>query len=208
MMRSNGVEVDMIHAREHCLAFGLSVDMTEQGADRDEWPELYERIKRADILVLGSPIWLGVKSSVCTLVIERLYGTSSDTNERGQYVYYGKVGGCLVTGNEDGIKAVSSEILYGLQHIGFSIPPGADAGWIGEAGPGPSYGDTPEQGQVPVGFDNEFTNKNTTVMTYNLMHLARLLRDAGGFPIKGNRPDDWSEGRRFGFPLNSDGTPA
>ena len=30
-------------------------------------------------------------------------------------------------------------ILYALQHLGFVVPPQADAGWIGEAGPGPSY---------------------------------------------------------------------
>jgi multimeric flavodoxin WrbA len=38
----------------------------------------------ADILVLGSPIWLGEKSSVCTRVIERLCGNSSLLNEQGQ----------------------------------------------------------------------------------------------------------------------------
>lgn len=55
-------------------------------------------------------------------------------NEKGQYVFYGKAGGCLVTGNEDGIKHCAMGILYALQHIGYSIPPQADAGWIGEAG--------------------------------------------------------------------------
>ena len=76
--------------------------MREHGAERDDWPELYERVQAADILVLGSPIWLGKKSSVCTRVIERLYACSSLLNEHGQYAYYGKVGGCLITGNEDG----------------------------------------------------------------------------------------------------------
>lgn len=56
-------------------------------------------------------------------------------NEHGQFVHYGKVGGCLVTDNEGGVKAVSMEILYALQHIGYCISPQADAGWIGEAGP-------------------------------------------------------------------------
>ena len=36
----------------------------------------------ADILVLLSPIWLGEKSSVCTRVIERLYGNSHDPQRR------------------------------------------------------------------------------------------------------------------------------
>ncbi len=88
----------------------------------------------ADILVLGTPIWLGEKSSVCTKVIERLYGYSGHLNEQGQWIYYGRVGGVLVTGNEDGIKHVAMNVLYSLQHLGYVIPPQADAGWIGEAG--------------------------------------------------------------------------
>ena len=58
-------------------------------------------------------------------------------------------------------------VLYSLQHLGYTIPPQADAGWIGEAGPGPSYLD-PGSG----GPENDFTNRNTTFMTWNLMHLA------------------------------------
>ena len=65
---------------------------------------------------------------MCTQVIERLYGGSSDLNEAGQYAYYGRVGGCLVTGNEDGVKHCAMNILYSLQHLGYIIPPQADAG--------------------------------------------------------------------------------
>ncbi len=149
----------------------------------------------ADILVLATPIWLGEKSSVCTTVIERLYGNSSLLNEQGQYAYYGRVGGCLVTGNEDGIKHCSMSILYALQHLGYVIPPQADAGWIGEAGPGPSYGDDGH-----VGLDNDFTNRNTTFMTWNLMHAARMLKDLGGFPAYGNQRTEWDAGCRYDYP--------
>ncbi len=72
-------------------------------------------------------------------VHERLYGGSHLLNEAGRYLYYGRVGGCLITGNEDGVKHCAQNVLYTLQHIGYTIPPQADAGWIGEAGPGPSY---------------------------------------------------------------------
>ena len=70
-------------------------------------------------------------------MIERLYGNSHLLNDAGQYAYYGRVGGCLVTGNEDGVKHCAMNVLYSLQHLGYMIPPQADAGWIGEAGPGP-----------------------------------------------------------------------
>ena len=193
IMTAQGVQVDHIRAIDHDLAIGVYPDMREHGWATDEWPELFPRIMAADILVLGSPIWLGEKSSVCTHVIERLYGNSAELNEAGQYAYYGRAGGCLITGNEDGIKHCSMNILYSLQHLGYAIPPQADAGWIGEAGPGPSYGDD------GAGLDNDFTNRNTTFMTWNLLHLARMLRDAGGFPAHGNQRAAWDRGERFGF---------
>src|SRR5207244_309161 len=133
IMRRQGVTVDAIRAVDHDIATGVWPDMTEHGWERDEWPELYERVEAAHILVLCTPIWLGEKSSICTQVIERLYGNSHLLNDRGQYAYYGRIGGCLVTGNEDGVKHCSMNILYSLQHLGYVIPPQADAGWIGEA---------------------------------------------------------------------------
>ena len=199
IMEEQDVAVEHVRAVDLTLAPGVQPDMTKHGAERDDWPDLYEKVAAADILVVGSPIWLGTRSSVCTRLIERLYAMSGMTNDQGQYVYYGKVAGCLVTGNEDGIKHVSMGVLYALQHLGYTIPPQADAGWIGEAGPGPSYGDEREDGP-PVGFDNDFTQKNTTFMTWNLLHLARLLKDAGGVPAHGNQKTLWNEGYHFDHP--------
>jgi hypothetical protein len=94
-------------------------------------PAIFEKMQAADILVLCTPIWLGEKSSVCTQVIERLYGNSHLLNDGGQYAFYGRAGGCLITGNEDGVKHCAMNILSSLQHLGYVIPPQADAGWIG-----------------------------------------------------------------------------
>lgn len=189
LMRGAGVAVDQIRAVDHDIATGVYPDMTEHGWPSDEWPRLYERIVAADILVLAGPIWLGDNSSVMKRVIERLYGCSSILNDKGQYAYYGRVGGCLITGNEDGVKHCAMNVLYSLQHLGYVIPPQADAGWIGEAGPGPSYLDEGSGGP-----DNDFTNRNTTFMTYNLMHLAAMLRREGGIPAYGNQRSLWDAG--------------
>ncbi len=194
VMEKNGVSVDSIRAADHDIAPGVYDDMTEHGWEKDEWPEILEKVMAADILVIGTPIWLGEKSSICTKVIERLYGHSSVLNDDGQYAYYGRVGGCLVTGNEDGIKHCAMNVLYSLQHLGYSIPPQADAGWIGEAGPGPSYLDEGSGGP-----ENDFTNRNTTFATWNLMHLGKLLKDAGGIPAHGNQRSEWDAGCRFDF---------
>lgn len=198
LMEKNGVETETVRVVDLDIAHGMQPDMTEVGYDKDDWPELFKKVNSADILVLGSPIWLGDKSSVCTQVVERLYSNSGQLNDDGQYIYYGKVGGCLITGNEDGAKHVAMNVLYSLHHIGYTIPPQVDSTWLGEAGPGPSYGDKLDDGSR-AGFDNDFTNKNTTFMTYNLMHMANMLKDNGGFPPYGNQQTAWDNGNRFGF---------
>jgi multimeric flavodoxin WrbA len=194
IMRAHDVDVEVIRAVDHDIATGVYPDMTEHGWARDEWPAIFDEVMAADILVLLSPIWLGEKSSVCTQVIERLYGNSHLLNEVGQWAYYGRVGGCIITGNEDGAKHCAMNILYSLQHLGFVIPPQADSGWLGEAGPGPSYLD-PGSG----GPENDFTNRNTTFLTWNLLHMARMLKDAGGIPAHGNQAREWDAGCRFDF---------
>ncbi len=195
IMSANGVAVDTIRLADHVIPPGVQPDMTEHGFDRDDWPEIQRQVFDADILVLGTPIWLGEKSSICTQAIERLYGYSGQLNDAGQWIYYGRVAGVLVTGNEDGIKHVAMNTLYSLQHLGYVIPPQADAGWIGEAGPGPSYA---EEGSG--GFENEFTQRNTTFMTWNLMHVGAMLKRAGGIPAYGNQRTEWDAGARFDHP--------
>jgi multimeric flavodoxin WrbA len=192
LMERHGVATESLRLVDHDVATGVWPDMTEDGWATDEWPHIQERVFVADILVLAGPIWLGDNSSVMKRCIERLYATSSQLNPAGQYAYCGRVAGCLITGNEDGIKHCAMNILYSLQHLGYSIPPQADAGWIGEAGPGPSYLD-PGSG----GPENDFTNRNSTFMTWNLMHLARLRKSAGGFPAQGNQRSAWDDGQRF-----------
>ena len=194
IMREHGVQVDEIRFVDHDVATGVYPDMREHGWETDAWPELYPGILESEILVVAGPIWLGDNSSSTKRLIERIYALSGMLNEQGQYLFYGRVAGCLITGNEDGIKHCAQNVLYSLQHVGYTIPPNADAGWIGEAGPGPSYLD-PGSG----GPDNDFTNRNTTFMTWNLMHLARMLKDAGGVPAYGNQRSRWNEGEHFGW---------
>ena len=199
IMAAHGVTVDQFRSVDHRIATGVYPDMREYGWDEDAWPDLFGRVLAADILVIAGPIWLGDNSSETKKVIERLYAHSGELNDKGQWLYYGRVGGCLITGNEDGIKHCASNVLYSLQHLGYTVPPQSDAGWIGEAGPGPSYGDEREDG-TRVGLDNDFTNRNTTFMTWNMMHLARMLKSAGGFPDHGNQRREWDAGARFDFP--------
>jgi multimeric flavodoxin WrbA len=199
IMRTHGVAVDEFRAVDHDIAPGVHPDMARPPVGTpvatDDWPGLWPRIRDADILVLGTPIWLGEKSSISTRVIERLYAMSAMHNDAGQYGFYGKVGAVVVTGNEDGVKHVAMNVLYSLQHLGYTIPPQADSGWIGEAGPGPSYLDAGSGGP-----QNEFTQRNTTFMTWNLMHVGAMLKRAGGIPAWGNLRRAWDDGERFDHP--------
>jgi len=194
VMMKHGVGVEVVRAVDCDIATGVYPDMTEHGWSSDAWPDINKDVMASDILVLAGPIWLGDNSSVMKRVIERLYAGSGNLNNKGQSDYYGRAGGCLITGNEDGIKHCAMNILYSLQHLGYTIPPQADAGWIGEAGPGPSYLDEGSGGP-----ENDFTNRNTAFMTWNLMHLAKMLKDAGGIPAYGNLRPEWDAGARFDY---------
>ncbi|WP_084129230.1 flavodoxin family protein [Demequina sp. NBRC 110055] len=199
IMESHGVSVDAFRLADYDVPEGVYPDMTEDvpGGNRpqDDWPELSRRILEADILVIGTPIWLGEKSSAATRLIERLYGLSGELNDRGQFLYYGRTAGVMITGNEDGIKHISMNVLYSLQHLGYVIPPNADAGWVGPVGPGPSYLDEGSGGP-----ETEFTRRNTAFMAWNLMHTAAWLKAGGGFPTGGNSSEEWSEGATFDHP--------
>ncbi len=104
IMEKHGVAVDVVRAVDHDIATGVWPDMREHGWATDDWPAIFDKVLAADILVLAGPIWLGDNSSVMKKVHERLYGGSHLLNDAGQYLYYGRVGGCLITGNEDGVK--------------------------------------------------------------------------------------------------------
>jgi multimeric flavodoxin WrbA len=104
IMEKEGVSVEMIRFVDFDVPPGVYPDMTEKGWDKDDWVTLSKQVLDADILIIGTPIWLGEKSSVAQKLIERLYSLSGEMNDKGQYIYYGRVGGCVITGNEDGVK--------------------------------------------------------------------------------------------------------
>ena len=170
IMRKQGVRTETIRAVDHDIATGVWPDMTEHGAATDEWPQLYPKVLAADILVIAGPIWLGDNSSVTKRVIERLYGNSHLLNEAGQYAYYGRVGGCLITGNEDGVKHCAMNILYSLQHLGYTIPPQADR-WL------------PCEGMPPASL-----SIRARCIRFQVMNVVfRLVKSFSGPPEPGSR---------------------
>jgi multimeric flavodoxin WrbA len=134
-LEEKGVAVEVHRALDYDIRPGVTSD--EGGGD--EWPRLRERIAAADILVIATPTWLGQPSSVAKRVLERMDAMISETDDEGRPLAYGKVGGIVVTGNEDGAHHVIAEIAQSLIDIGFTVPGQAWTYWNMGPGPGPSY---------------------------------------------------------------------
>ncbi|MBO0855551.1 MAG: NAD(P)H-dependent oxidoreductase [Nocardia sp.] len=139
---------------------------TDEG-EGDQWPGIRDRVAGADILVLGTPIWLGHMSSVAQRTLERLNAEMSVTDERERPVMLGKVAVAAVVGNEDGAHKVSADLFQGLDDIGFSIPAQGVTYWTGEAMGSTDYRDLDT---VP-----DSVESTTAAVARNAAHLARLL---------------------------------
>ena len=190
------MRTETVRAIDHDIATGVWPDMTEHGWDGDDWPAIYEKVMAADILVLGSPIWLGEKSSVCTQVIERLYGNSQHPQRAGpvrllrpgrRLPHHRQRGRRQALRDEHPLLAAAPRLRRSRRRPtpAGSARPARARRYLDPGSGGP---------------ENDFTNRNTTFMTWNLLHLARMLKDAGGIPAHGNQRSQWDAGCRFDFP--------
>ena len=188
IMETNGIAVEHVHMASQTIPPGVYPDMTEHGYDSDDWPTVWERVKAVDILVVGTPLWLGEESSICRVLIERLYGMSGvaerprpvdllqqgwrlcDHRQRRWYQAYG---------DDNRLCSIAS----GFHH------PAASRLWAGSARRG-RVRPTAMSATMAAGWGLTMTSaqRNTTIMTWNLMHLAKILKDAGGIPNHGQRP--------------------
>lgn len=159
------VEMKMIRLADRNILPGVKSD---EGAG-DEWPDIRRMILEADILVFGTPIWMGQPSSVAKRALERLDAFLSETDELGRMVSYGRVAVVAVVGNEDGAHHVSAEIYQALNDVGFTIPANAVAYWVGEAMGSTNFVDLKS---IP---DKVTSTVNT--LARNSAHLANLLHN-------------------------------
>ncbi len=173
VLERRGVECSVVHAVDANIKFGTKTDMGEG----DGWPPIHEQILAADILVIGTPIWLGERGSVCQMVLERFDAMLSETNEQGQMPLYNKVAGVCVVGNEDGAQHVGASILYNLMQIGATIPPNAECFWVGPAGGREDF--------VDVALNDSYVKKLVSYLGNNLVLVARSLKETP-IPPEGN----------------------
>jgi multimeric flavodoxin WrbA len=162
-MRAQGVECETVRMVDHAVAPGVEADM----GDGDQWPEIRRRILAADILVLGTPTWVGHMSSIAQRVLERLDAELSETDAEGRPILFGRVAAAVVLGNEDGAHKITADIFQALNDVGFTLPAQSGTYWNGEAMNTVDYKDledTPEP-----------TAQATATLARNCAHLARAL---------------------------------
>lgn len=168
-LERHGVDVESVRV----VDLDIKPGVTHDEGDGDAWPALRERIMAADILVMVTPIWMGQPSSVSKRVVERMDAILGDIGDDGRYPTFGKVGVVGVVGNEDGAHHVTAELYQALADVGFTIPAGSSAYWVGEAMSDINY------------IDLKMTPPNVlqtiATLTTNAAHLAKLLK-ASGYP--------------------------
>lgn len=143
--------------------------VTSNEGEGDAWPALRKQILEADILVFGTPIWLGQLPSTAKRVLERMDAFLSETDDQGRMPSTGKVVVAAIVGNEDGAHHVSADLFQALSDTGWTVPPGGPAYWVGEAMGKADFKDLPE---VP-----DKVKQTVEMLASNCHHLATLLAD-------------------------------
>jgi multimeric flavodoxin WrbA len=163
-LATHGAKGEIVRAVDHDIKPGVTSD---EGAG-DAWPALRKRVIEADILVIGSPIWLGQPSSVAKRVLERMDAFLGEKDDKGRMPSYGKVAVVAAVGNEDGAHHTAAEVMQALTEVGFTIPAGGATYWVGEAMGSKDFKDLPETPKVVAQW--------TKMLASNTAHLARLLK--------------------------------
>jgi multimeric flavodoxin WrbA len=164
-LEERGVETETVRVVDHVVEPGV---VAEAVTDADEWPAIRERIVAADILVVGTPTWLGQQSSVSKRVLERMDALLSETKEDGRPIAYDKVAGVVVTGNEDGAHHCIAEISGALVDIGFTVPGQSWTYW--NKGPGPGEEEYLTSDEVA------WSQRTGRMAASNLVGVARALQ--------------------------------
>lgn len=161
-MAKDGVETETIRLAD----FNIKPGVTSDEGEGDDWPSIRQKILDANILILGTPVWLGQPSSVSKRALERMDAFLEETDEQGRMVSYGRVAAVAVVGNEDGAHHVSAEIYQALNDVGFTIAPNAVAYWVGEAMGSTNFVDLEK---IP-----EAVTTAVDMLARNTVHLAKL----------------------------------
>jgi len=160
-----GVEVEKFRLANMNIPVGLG----EKMSDNDEWPQIADALRKADIVIFATPVWWGGQSSLIQRVMERMTHFDESYIMTGKSDLYHKIAGIVITGHEDGVQHIIGNLYNFLQWLGFVIPPESVAYWVGEVGGGMDKDDEKRR-------TNKATKAMLDVMARNLMNYAMLAK--------------------------------
>lgn len=155
---------ETIRLADHDIKPGVSSD---EGKG-DGWPAIRKKILAADVLIFGSPIWMGQPSSIAKRVLERMDAFLLETDDQGRTPAFGKVAIAAIVGNEDGAHHSVAEIFQALNDVGWTIPAAASCYWVGEAMNDKDFKDLKE---IP-----KIIQETAAMTAANAAHLAKALK--------------------------------
>lgn len=163
-LKKGGAETELVRLVDLNLKPGVKTDQGEG----DDWPGVHEKIMAANIVLFATPTWVGQMSSVCMRALERMDALFEETDDSGRPVAFGKVGGIVITGNEDGAHHIVATVSQALIDMGFTMPAQSWTYWHLGPGPGPDYVET-DQG-------HDYADRVGRNAARNLLALARVLK--------------------------------
>ena len=169
---------ETIRMSDKSILPGVSSD---EGAG-DDWPAIRARILEHDILIFGTPIWLGQMSSIAKRVLERMDAFLSEADDAGRMPSFGKVAVAAIVGNEDGAHRVTADLFQALNDVGWTIPAGAACYWVGEAMQSTDFKD--------LGTTPQPVQQTAEMLAANAAHLARLLKERPYSGVRGQGKDE------------------
>ena len=147
--------------------YNVKPGVTSDEGDGDEWPDIRGRILTADILLFGTPIWLGQTSSIAQRVLERMDAFLGETDDAGRMPSFNKVAVAAIVGNEDGAHRVTADLFQALNDVGWTIPAASSCYWVGEAMQSTDFKDLPEPPDKIV--------QAAQMLAANAAHISMLL---------------------------------
>jgi multimeric flavodoxin WrbA len=140
------------------------------GTDRvidsaDDQADVYFRdIHRSDIVMLATPTWWGIQSSLIQQLMERVGGYDDEYIKTGKTPLYGKTFGCVITASNDGFQHIQGNFYCFATNMGFTVPPEAHITWATAVG----------SEHNPA--DNEETENQVKNAVRNLVMWSKVLK--------------------------------
>ncbi|MFL5481192.1 MAG: flavodoxin family protein [Gemmatimonadaceae bacterium] len=167
-LRENGVRSDMVRLVDRNIPPGTKSNM----GSGDEWPGILKKILAAEIIIFATPIWWGIQSSLMQRVIERLDELHDELLETGKSRLNNKVGGIIITGEEDGEQHITGNISNFLLNMGLTLPPHCSVSYQDE------YTRATKKSLGRKFREDKNTAQAAEKMARNLAFFGRLLRDS------------------------------